>query len=283
MHMDANELLKGDISIASLPDIYSRLEEAIDAPDTSFEHIGALISSDPALAARMLRLANSALFKTRNPVDSIYTAVSVIGTKQLRDLVLATIVIDKFDGIDQDRLNMEDFWRHSIACGIAARVIATYQREPNVERYYLMGLFHDMGRILLLSKIPDEETAVLIKADQQDCLLQPLEQEMLGFDHADISAQLLKMWNLPEIQQEAVHYHHAPQEAPNENAAASLVHVADWIAHGLNYGTSGEKYVPPLDEAAWEALHIPTSALDTIIKHIDEQYQSTVNLFLKGH
>lgn len=283
MRINPNELLQGDVAIASLPDIYFQLEKVIDSPDTSFEQIGALISSDPALAARMLKLANSALFKTRNPVDSIYTAISVIGTKQLRDLVLATIVIDNFEGVDHARLNMEDFWRHSIACGIAARVIATYQREPNVERYYLMGLFHDMGRIILLSESPKEETAILLEADQKDCLVLPLEQKHLGFTHAEISARLLKLWNLPEIQQEAVHYHHAPLEAPNESAAASVVHVADWIAHGLNYGTSGEKYVPPLDEAAWEILHIPVSALDTLIKHIDEQYHSTINLFLKRH
>lgn len=283
MRINPDELFQADLSIASLPDIYSRLEEAIDAPDTSFEHIGALISSDPALAARMLRLANSALFKIINPVDSIYTAISVIGTKQLRDLVLATIVIDKFEGMDSDRLNMEDFWRHSIACGIAARVIATYQREPNVERYYLMGLFHDMGRIILLSKLPKEETEILIQADEQNCLVQPLEKEVLGFDHADISARLLGIWNLPAIQQEAVNYHHSPLQAPNEAAAASIVHVADWIAHGLNYGTSGEKFVPTLDQGAWDLLRIPTSALETLVKHIEEQYLSTINLFLKRH
>lgn len=283
MQVDPEQIVKEDASVASLPDIYFELEQAIDSPGASFEQIGDIISSDPALAARMLKLANSALFSIQNPVDSIYTAISVIGTQQLRELALATIVMDSFEGVDHELVNMLDFWRHSIGCGVAARVLATYRRENNVERFYLMGLFHDVGRILLLSQLTEKEANILIQAEQEDLMVHHLEQKSLGFDHAEISARLLQLWHLPNIQQEAVRYHHRPLEAPEELIAACIVHVADWIAHGLNYGSSGEHYVPPLDETAWEHLNIPVSALETIVDHASTQYKEVVDLFLKTH
>lgn len=268
--------------LASLPDVYQRLEECINSPESTIEEISQIISADPALAVRILKLSNSALYSYPKKIESIYTALSVIGTQQLRELVLATVVLDMFECVSCDSLSMSDFWQHSIACGIAARVLATYRREANVERFYLMGLFHDIGRLLLFIKRPKHSLVLLEQLQSQHALLTDLEYATLGVEHAAISAGLLSKWKLSALQQEAVRFHHRPLDAPVEPTAASIVHVADWLANAMALGTSGGDAAPVLIEAAWQKLAIPESALETIVEYIDAQYADAVKLFLKG-
>src|SRR4051812_9141859 len=108
------EVIRGVDNIATLPDIYWRLEEEVESPRASFEEIGNIILTDPGLAARILRLANSAFFGHRPPINSIYTAIYIIGTQQLKQLALATIVLDKFKHIKSQHLSMKLFWQHSL-------------------------------------------------------------------------------------------------------------------------------------------------------------------------
>ncbi len=279
--LSVEEIISEAGELASLPDIYQRLEDCINSPESTLDQISQIISSDLGLATRILKLSNSVLFAYPKKIDSIYTALSVIGTQQLRELVLATVVLDMFAGIRSDALSMSDFWKHSIGCGIAARVLATYRREVNVERFYLMGLFHDIGRLLLFTTQPKVVVKLLDRPKNQGKLFHEREEIELGITHSAIGAELLLKWGLPPIQQEAVRYHHHPQRAPAETIAVAIVHVADWLANAMQLGCSGETNIPKIDVQAWTALAIPKSALPTIVAYIDEQYKEAVSLFLK--
>ncbi|TNF36982.1 MAG: HDOD domain-containing protein, partial [Gammaproteobacteria bacterium] len=146
---DIATLLRNTPKLASLPTVYNKLNEAVDSPTSSSQDIADIIMEDSALAARLLKLSNSAFFGFPSRIDTISQAVTVIGMRELRDLVLATSVVSMFKDIPTNLVSPESFIEHSIATGVAARVMATHRRESNVERFFVAGLLHDIGRLVL--------------------------------------------------------------------------------------------------------------------------------------
>ncbi|HEC13819.1 MAG TPA: HDOD domain-containing protein [Acidiferrobacteraceae bacterium] len=277
---DLDALVNRINTLLTLPDIYARLVEAVNHPHTSFEDIGNILVSDISLTARLLRIANSALFNFPSKVDSISRAVTIIGTEQLRDLVLATTVTRLFRDIPLGTINMRSFWEHGVACGIVARNIATYRRESNFERFYVSGLLHDVGLLVLIMELPDVMSALLSNRDESEPLFYEREQAVFGYDHAEVGSALLKMWRIPQSIHEPTAYHHRPQLSQHYPLESAVVHVADIIVHCLSIGGTGEHCIPPLDPVAWTRLNIPEQALVGIIELSERQFDEVVDELL---
>jgi len=152
MAIQLASLISDNLKIFSLPSIFLRLDDAINDLRSSVTDIGNIISEDQGLTVRMLKLANSPLYGFPSKIETISKAVLIIGTKQIRDLTLATSMLQVFKGIPEDFITMETFWRHSIACGVIARIIAGYRREPNVETFFTAGILHDIGRLIMYTR-----------------------------------------------------------------------------------------------------------------------------------
>ncbi len=277
--MDIRKLIEQSPQISSLPTIFYQINEAVEDPECSFVEIGEIISGDPSLAARLLRIVNSSFFGFPSKIETITHAVTIVGMAQLHDLALATTVVNQFKGVPKDSINMEKFWLHSVATGLAARIIAVYRREPNADRFYLMGMLHDLGRLVLFLNAPEQMQKVMSHYHEEG-LLYDSESHVLGVDHAAVVGMLLEVWRLPEMLQEAVAYHHLPNQSPHYPIAASIVHVADIIAHSMELGSCGEHFVPPLNAKAWEMLDLPTSLLSSIVEQVDRQSIEAVEMFL---
>jgi HD-like signal output (HDOD) protein len=277
--LDPKKLIAQSPQIASLPTIFFRINEAVEDPECSFVEIGEIISSDPSLSARLLRIVNSSFFGFPSKIETITHAVTIVGMAQLNDLALATTVVNQFKGMPKNLINMQKFWFHSVATGLAARIIAVYRREPNADRFYLMGMLHDLGRLVLLLNIPEEMQKVMSRYEEEG-LLHEAENQVMGADHAVVAGLLLEAWKLPEMLQEAITFHHTPSQSPLYPISAAIVHVADIIAHGMELGTCGEHYVPPLNPKAWEILDLPTSLITSIVEQVDRQTAEAVEMFL---
>ena len=268
-----------DVStIHSLPMFYSQLSEAIDHPRSSIGDIAKIISEDMGLTARILKLANSPLFGYFSKIDSITQAVTIIGVFQVRDLALAISVMDAFKGIPEDLVNMEQFWKHSIATGLAARLLATSQREANIERFFVAGILHDVGRLVMYVRVPDLCLQLLEESRATGTLLYRAEMEYFSFDHADVGGALLKRWKIPPSVAEPVGSHHDCRRASQYPREASILHVADIIAHALELGNSGEIFVPALDNAVWDRLQLSNYFLPTLVNQIDQTFAQTVSV-----
>jgi len=279
MTTDLQNLVNQSKQISSLPTIFYQINEAVEDPECSFVEIGEIISGDPSLSARLLKIVNSSYFGFPNKIETITHAVTIVGMAQLRDLALATTVVNQFKGIPKNLINMEKFWLHSVATGLTAKVIAIYRRETNPDRFYVMGMLHDLGRLLLLLNIPDSIKTVMEKYELGGTMYD-VEVEVLGFNHSAVAGELMRSWRLPEMLQEAVAFHHNPEQAPHYPIAASIVHVADFIAHGMELGSCGERFVPPLNPKAWELLELPPSLLSPIMEQVDRQVSEAVEIFL---
>lgn len=267
--------------MATLPIIFERINEAVENPESSFSEIGQIISGDSSLSARLLKIVNSAFYGFSNKIETITHAITIIGTAQLRDLVLATTVMEKFKGMPSETINMKSFWLHSISCGLAARIIATYRHDRNPERFYVLGILHDIGRLLMFLNIPDQMREVIEISVKEKIILYEAEKKVIGFNHAEMGGFLMKAWNLPVTLQNAINFSHDPSSTTPECVTeTSILHVADLISHSMEHGSAGELYVPPLDEEAWDEVGLPSSILAAIVYQLDRHLDETIHMFL---
>lgn len=266
--ISVRELISNVNAISSTPRIYSRLNDAINHPRTAIKDIARIISEDPGLTARLLKLANSSLYGFPK-IDSISRALTLIGTRELRDLTLATTVIQSFADIPEDQINVESYWKHCLACGTYARNIAVYLREPSVEKFFVGGILHDIGQLVMCALIPKTVCTVYARGDQNAIF--SIEQESLGFDHAHLGSELLSAWEIPQNITELVAFHNNPSQATKYPLEATIVHLADLICQATGYRSSTETSAPPLDETAYAKLNFPASALESIINQTEAQ------------
>ncbi|HHM05767.1 MAG TPA: HDOD domain-containing protein [Gammaproteobacteria bacterium] len=278
MSISPRELVAGTVEIASLPEVFLRVNEMIDSPRYSAADIGKVIGQDPALSARLLKIVNSAFYGFPSQIDTISRAITIVGTRELRELILATSVIKVFKGIPNDLINMDEFWAHSICAGLAARALAAERGERVVERFFVSGLLHDIGALLIYAKLPELAREALLRSHHHGLPLQVAEQEVMSFDHAAVGLEILRKWKLPEHLQEVVACHHNPSRSLNFPRDTALIHLADAIADVMNKGTSGEERVRPLDAQAWQLAGLDENCLSTIIEETEKRFQDTLEL-----
>lgn len=265
--------------LPSLPAIMLRLTEAIDNPRCTATHIADIISKDANLSVRLLKLVNSSFYNFPMEITSIARAVTIIGSRQLSMLALGTMVVTTFKNIPADFINMAAFWKHNIACGIIARILSSYKRNTNTENYFLAGLLHDIGRLVIFQSFPYHAVEILHRASKKPQVLRHLEKEILGFDHAELGGMLIKKWGLSSLFESACRYHHTPGEA-QDPSMASVIHLADLITAAMYFGNSGESYVPPLETRAWEEIGLPVSIIGPTVTQTAFLLKDTIRTYL---
>jgi HD-like signal output (HDOD) protein len=148
-----------------------------------------------------------------------------------------------------------------------------------VERFFAAGIIHDIGRLIMYAKLPEECHNMLVRGPTATGPLYMEERSYFGFDHAAVGGALLRAWKLPRSLEEMVTCHHTPSQAKQFPVDVAAVHVADLITHAMQLGSSGEQFVPPLDPSAWDKLEVSTTILTGLIHCADEQYAETVRTF----
>lgn len=268
----AQDLVQGSLELASLPEVVMRTIDLINDPKTSAAEIGQVLGEDPALTARLLKIVNSPFYGFPSRIDTVSRAITVIGTLELLDLILATSVIKAFRGIPTDLVDMDSFWEHSLYTGVVARILAGRMRAPNTERYFIAGLLHDIGALALYKQIPDTCAVALRRAREEIAPLHVIEQELLGFDHGEIGGELMRVWHLPETLVEAIRFHHTPQQAEQHPLEAALVHLADVIACAVHDPATEYGRVPPMEPSAWELTGLHVGIMESVIAEADVQF-----------
>ncbi len=280
MARSARELVESGPKLASPPLIYGRLVAAIQDPRSRSSDIAQILQEDPGLAARILRVVNSAFYAFPKRIETVSQAVTVVGTAQIRDLALATSVISVFRNVPRDLVDMKGFWSHSLGCGVAARVLASHLREYNIERYFVAGLIHDVGRLVIFIREGDKARKAIEMAHGEGLLLQKAEREVLGFDHAQVGGFLMDAWNLPASFREAVAYHHQPGRAEHFPREAAAVHVSDIISNAMEMGSGGQHRVPELEAGAWDTLGLDPALVPVILEEVERQHTGAVHTIM---
>ena len=280
MALDAERIVTNVLKVAALPAVAVKFSEAIRDPLTSNQDLENIVSEDSALAAKVLMIANSALYNFPSKIDTISNAITIIGHKQLSEIILSCSIVAMFKDIPQDVIDMEQFWRHSISVATAARILAASRREQNIEKFFTAGLLHDIGKLIIFVEAPKYALEVISQCHAKKELMYKVEQDVLGFDHAKLGAMLLKKWKLPDSVVSAVYYHHMPSVSSGDIIAPGIIHIADMITHALQFGSSGEEFVPTLNEKAWEALDLDVEILGPLIEQLNVQHNEAVKYIL---
>ena len=265
--------------IGSPPPVYHKLHQAMQNPNASFNDFSNIISADPSLALRLLRIANSPFYGLGSKVETIIHALGIVGIDQLKELALATIMVNQFKGIDKDLVNMHSFWMHSIGCGLAARAIAKNMGERQLEPYYTASMLHDIGSLIIYKEIPEKSREILTRCKSEGLSLSTVEEEVLGFTHAEVGAVVFEKWGLPASLVMAVQYHHRPSEAKEHPLFPAIVHLADIIAYEMDLGAGAEPTIPVLDPAAIQRTALTRSFLTDVQEYVRDQVDDAVSLF----
>jgi len=280
MFSKPEDFIKGSIRLSALPQIYFKINNVINDPESSFGDVAEIISNDTSLSVRLLKIVNSSFYNFPSEIDTISHAISIVGTTQLRDLALATMVLKAFGGFPEEFIHMESFWKHSVGCGIAAWIIALNCSEANPERYYLTGILHDVGRLILFENHPEKARKIMDRSQKENQIAYRVEREELGFDHSAIGAALLAEWKLPSNLRDIVKSHHSPLEATEYSKESAILNLADLIIKTMELGSAGDKLIPPLEPEAWEKTGMTMNTLPLLWQQIQKQFDETIDIFL---
>ncbi len=265
--------------IASPPEVYVKLNALIADERTSLDDVAAVVQRDPALVARVLRMANSPYYGLAARVDTIARAVNVLGMNELQKVVYTVSVVESFSRLSSRITNMNAFWRHGIYTALVAEEIATRVRVLRPERLFVGAVVHDIGTLVLNHRYPEFAEELITEAYGDETVLYYLERQELGFDHAQLGALMLDNWHLPQSLVDAVCWHHEPRFARHSPVEAAIVHMADNLANASGTGSFSELQGAP---RAWDASLLTVLGLNVdfepeqIIDAVDRAYIETV-------
>ncbi len=217
--------LKEITDLISLPEIYLKIRRLMADPDSNIDDFAAVISVDPNLCSRVLRLVNSAYFGFPEPVESIPRALNMIGIGQLHNMVLGVSAISSLE-LPNDFLSLKTFWRASLFAGVLARLLGDKLELAGSENLFVAGLLHEIGHLVLYSKFPLQALAARQLAEEQGQRIHEAELEILGCHYGDIGALLMANWNLSENLQSLTRNHPDPAAIDEHRLEAALVNVA---------------------------------------------------------
>jgi len=271
MNMTPQQLAQEVETLFSLPDVAIRLNDLIDRPETTIKDLVEVVQLDAGIAATVLRLANSAWYGLPSRVDTISRAITLIGQKALRDLVMSTSVITTFKGISSEFVDMRDFWDNSVTCGVVTRNLAHLSGIRETERLFLAGLLHKVGRLAFYASRPVQYRQVLQDSKNGEAAIIAAEEAVFGFNYAQLGACLLQAWRVPSALDEVVEYQLDPLSAPNQPKEAAIVHVAADIAYHMAPDIKARyqlgEYHLTFRESAWESLELERNVLAEVMQN----------------
>ena len=258
--------------LPTLPTMLNQINKLMMNPRTSAKEVAQLISSDPSITAKVLRVVNSSFYGFPNRITTITHAIVILGFNTVKSIVLSSSIFDVFKkGTGVSHFNRSEFWKHSIGTGAVARVVGKAAGYTALEELFIAGLVHDVGKIILDQYIHDNFEQILAKVASKNCLIREAEEETLGYNHADIGGWLFQKWNMSKGIVECTRFHHNPALASEHPKPVAVVHVSDVIARALRFGNGGDKKIPAISDAAWETLGISPDAMGNLVREGGEE------------
>ena len=230
-------------NLPTLPTVVAKLLDLVDNPKTRTETLAKLISSDPALTARILKTANSEYYGLSGEISTVDTAIVVMGYSSVKEMGLSLTVFDNFKNIGAlSRFDVQKYWEHSIGVGVTARAIARNYLPSDSAEIFVAGLLHDIAKMILVQYMPQDFYDVLDFAEKNELPFFEAEQEILGVNHAEIGAMIAKRWKLPQKIGDIIYYHHSPALAPKKYIVhAAITDVADAVCHLSKIGNPNHR------------------------------------------
>lgn len=277
-----SDLLKGVDGLITLPDVFIRINQLVESPNSTTGDIAKAVGRDPSFTLRLLRVANSTFYGLSSTVDTVDKAVAVIGTTQIRNLALSMSVASSFDGLPNSLVSMNDFWRHSLYCALTARILAKRARKCDPEAVFTAGLLHDIGELIIFNRLPEQAHESLQRVLEQvdDLPVYLAERQVLGFDHAEVGGELARQWKLPPLLEECIACHHDIGSAQRYPREVALVHIANLLAQMAELDTLDIADVSPIDPLAWDITGLDDTVIEAVVREAQQEIIEAEKLFI---
>lgn len=242
--------------LPTLPTTVAKIIELVDNQNSSAQILSRIISSDQALTAQILKLANSAFYGFPRKINTVPLAIVVIGLETLKNMALSVSIIDRFSKYQHSMpFNIYLFWEHAIGTAVASRMLARELKYQVTGEVFAAGLLHDLGKYIMSLYFKEKFSAVMAKMIDEDRPMYQIEEEVFPeINHAQIGAWLVEKWNFPEPIVMAINYHHQPDDAEKHWKIAWIVNLGDYLTKKIRMGYSGDMSTPFISQNVVKVL-----------------------------
>ena len=274
------DLVEKTIDLPSLPAAAMAIVRETEQPSATAHTIAQYVAQDQALAARILRLANSSYYGLGRQVLDVSDAIVILGMRCIRNLCMVAStypwMVNPSNGYV---LGPRDLWTHSFAVAVGAKIIAERTGKAAGEQALTAGLMHNLGKMALGVWHEKEIPVVVSLARGANITAEEAERRILGYSHCEVGLQMAEAWNLPKALVEVMGYHHEPNRCNAGNPLVDCVHVADYLTMSMGLGLGGDGARYDFEVESLERLGIAPSAMEGLANECESAYYQQERLF----
>lgn len=273
--LTVSDLLKGDVQLASPPNIYFALREVIEDANKTVQDAAIVIESDAALAMKLLKIVNSAFYGFPAQISSIGKAISLIGLRELQNMVLAALVIERFSELPGAQLSIHDFWAKNLRSALIARELDCLCGKQYADTAFLCGLVHNIGLLVFYRRIPllARQVDLELQAGLQNGDLVAIQRQVIGLDQYQVGSELCRMWQLPEVVGESIALH---QQRDSNSPFADIAMIVSYANQLANIEAVSRTQIP-------NDLNLSADKISSLLDKTHEEFEVLFKLFYRSH
>ncbi len=268
--------------IATLPEVTMKIIQLVEDPDSTANDLNKVISNDPALGARILKVVNSAFYGLPGQIGSINRAIVLLGLNAVKNIAIAASLAKLFRGGKiASNFDARELWSHAIGCATGTRLLAAKVGLGLPDEAFLAGLIHNIGIMVEIQARRPKFIQVMEKLEKEpELTLRQAEQEILGANHEQFGSALCRLWKFPQSFQYVTGFHHNPMDLNEKNRTLTgLVHVADVLAKKLDLGFARGTETDDYDSALLQQLNLTVAQIEEVAQELPEALDETKALF----
>jgi len=227
--------------LPTIPVVFYKIIQCADDPNSSASDLKETILNDQSICAKVLNLANSAYYGFMKEVKDVTQAIVILGFDTVVDVAISVSILKAFEGIKSDEFNKEQFWMHSLATAEAAKLIAKNLEKKTLEVYFVLGLLHDIGKVILANFFAEDYDTVVLDARASSSLIYESEKKVFSFDHTDAGGWLSEKWKFPDRIILPIRFHHQVEKIPPDfNDEIYITYLSNIVAKRCGIGFGGD-------------------------------------------
>jgi HD-like signal output (HDOD) protein len=273
------EILDKMQDLPTLPTVYAKVTNLMNNPKSSINDIAKIIEVDQSLTSKILRLVNSSFFGFSRKVVSINQAIVLMGFNTIRNTVLSVSVFKGFSGHTNHGFDLQQFWKHAIACGIISSVLDQKLRAGFRDEAFVAGLLHDMGKVILNRYFASEFNLTISFAKESQVSFYNSERSVIGFSHDEVGEYLADKWQLPFSLVETVALHHQPDNIRSNPKLVSIINLADTMTYNLGFGFLNDFKQDGVHPFVLRELDLTNDSMPELFKEGKEALVASNDLF----
>ncbi|MBX3235787.1 MAG: HDOD domain-containing protein [Nitrospiraceae bacterium] len=274
----AQELVESCDCLVSLPEIYLRVREVVDNPDSSMNDLAKVLALDPAITARILQVVNSPLYGLPKKIGTLSQAVGLLGMQPIQDIVFATSVAKAFPRIEASVMDVTAYWRKSVRCGLLATSLGKLARLEDPEGLFVIGLLRDVGHLVMYQTVPARAQSALVEAGHLSQSIAEVEQSNIGCDYTEVGGELLKKWGMPASIESAIRHQLTPSEAGEHEGIAGVIGVSGALSDYLENLPADKEVDQDVIQATVAPIRLTLGQASGAIEAVHSQLRDVLNL-----